>query len=136
MHDPEEEVREQVGWCFMYLQPEQLDGLRPFIEAFLNSPALFSGARHLIEYLKPLAADEQELALQVTAHILDTTGADLVDIRRSIAMLERDLVSLPLTVYTHARDQDTKSQAMALFERLLLLGSRSAHQALADWDRR
>lgn len=136
MHDPEEEVREQVGWCFTYLQPEQLEELRPFIEAFLDSPALFSGARHLIEFLKPLAADEQELAIRVTTHILDMTEADLVDSRRSIVMLERDLVSLPLTVYTHAPDLETQSQAMALFERLLLLNSQAAKQALADWDRR
>jgi hypothetical protein len=136
MHDPDEEVRRHVGQCFMHLQPEHLDELRPFIEAFLNSPALLTGARHLIDYLKPLAADEQELALQVTDRILDRVGNKIVDIHTSVAMLENDLVRLPLAVYTHAPDLETQSQAMALFEQLLLLNSRAAKQALADWDRR
>ena len=136
MNDPDEEVLKQVGWCFRYLRAEHLDGLRPFIEKYLDSPAFLLGAQHLIEYLGPLAADEHELALQVTSRLLDVAGSDIVDIRASMAILERNSVRLPLTVYTHADDPETKSRAMGLFEQLLLLGSRSAHQALTDWDRR
>ena len=136
MDDPNENVREEVGRCFEDLQPEQMGEIRPFIDAFILSPALLAGVRHLINYLKPLTADEQEMALQITTHILDMAGTDLVDIRTSTAILERDLVRLPLAVYTHATDPELKSQAMSLFERLLLIGSRSADQALADWDRR
>jgi len=67
MNDPDEEILKQVGWCFRYLRAEHLDGLRPFIKAFLDSPALLFGAEHLIEYLNPLAADKHELALKVTS---------------------------------------------------------------------
>ncbi|MCL4298980.1 MAG: ATP-binding protein [Anaerolineae bacterium] len=135
MQDPDEKVRSYVGECFEYLDPEYLADLRSFIDEFLESPSLLAGAKHLLNFLVPLAVDEHELALTVTAQILDAVGAEVVDIRTSRALLERDLVRLPLTVYTHADDPEIKSQAMALFERLLLMGSREAQQALSDWDR-
>ena len=136
MNDPDGQVRSHMGDCFIHLQPEQLDRLRPFIDEFIKSSALLDGADHLIKYLHPLAVDEHDLSLKTTERILDIAGREIVDIRTSRAILEQDLVRLPLAVYTHALDNETKSKAMDLFERLLLLGSRSAHQALADWDRR
>ena len=136
IHDPDEQVRSHIGDCFQYLSPEHLDDLRAFVAEFLESPSLLLGARHLLNYLVPLAVDEPELALKVTAQILDAVGADVVDIRTARAIIERDLVRLPLTVYTHADDPEMKSQAMELFERLLMMGSREAQQALSDWDRR
>ncbi len=136
MHDPDEQVRAHMGECFSYLHPEQLDHLRPFVEEFLSSPSLLASAEHLVKFLKPLAADEPDLALRATARILEATGNEIVDLRTSAARLEPDMVQLPLAVYTRTDDQSIKSRAMELFERLLLLGSRTAHQALADWDRR
>jgi len=136
MNDADEQVRSHVGECFEHLHPEHLDHLRRFIEEFLASPALLAGAEHLIKYIKTLAADEHDLALRVTTQILDTAGNEVVDIRTSHALLEHDLVQLPLTVYTHSVDPTTKSHAMDIFERLLLLGSRVAQETLADWDRR
>jgi len=136
MHDPDEQIRSHVGECFQYLGPEHLDTLRLFIDEFLESPSLLLGAEHLLNYLVTLAADEHELALKVTARILDVVGTEVVDIRTARAIMERDLVRLPLTVYTHADDPEVRSQAMKLFERLLLMGSREAQQALSDWDRR
>ena len=136
MHDPDEEVRKHVGECFMYLRDEHLSELRQFIEAFLNSPALLLGAEHLIEYLNPLAIEEHELALHVTERILDIGGDEIIDMRRPLAIIERDLVKLPLTVYTHTLDTKQQEYAMTLFEQLLVKGSHSAVQALSDWDRR
>ena len=135
MHDPDEQVRAHVGECFEHLRPEHLDRLQPFIEQFLASPALMNGAEHLVKYLAPLAADAPDLALMVTERILNVAGSDVTDVRTAAAILERDLVRLPLTVYTHAFDPVEKSRAMELFERLLLLGSRTAHRALREWDR-
>ncbi|MCA9997355.1 MAG: hypothetical protein KDE56_16465, partial [Anaerolineales bacterium] len=135
MNDSDEEVRKQVGWCFRYVRAEQLADLRPFITAFLNSPALLLGANHLLEYLNPLAAAEPELALAVTRRILEGTSRDLVDFRRPFAMVERELVRLPLTVYNHTLAAALKEQAMDLFEEMLVRNGRLAHQALADWDR-
>ncbi len=60
----------------------------------------------------------------------------MVDVHTPRAILERDLVRLPLTVYTHANDPEMKSQAMAVFERMLMIGSREARKALGDWDGR
>jgi len=71
----------------------------------------------------------------VTERILDVAGSEVTDVRTAASILERDLVRLPLTVYTHTADQVEKSRAMDLFERLLLLGSRTAYRALRDWDR-
>jgi hypothetical protein len=136
MHDPNEQVRAHVGECFIYLRPEHLGRLQPFIEQFLASPALMNGAEHLVKYLAPLAPDVPDLALPVTERILDVAGSDVTDVRTAAFILERDLVRLPLTVYTHTSDLAEKSQAMDLFERLLQLGSRAAHRALREWDRR
>jgi len=135
MYDPDEKVRAHVGECFEYLRAEHFARLRPFIEEFLASQSLLGGAEHLIKYIKILAPDEHDLALRVTTRILDTVGNEIVDIRTSRALLEHDLVQLPLTVYTHSVDPTTKSHAMDIFERLLLLGSRVAQETLADWDR-
>ena len=135
MNDPDDRVRSHVGKCFIHLRTEHLDRLRPFIEQFLASPALMSGAEHLMKYLAPLVADAPDLALEVTERILDVAGSEVTDVRTAASILERDLVRLPLTVYTHTADQVEKSRAMDLFERLLLLGSRTAYRALRDWDR-
>lgn len=136
MSDPDDQVRSYVGHCFMHLRAEHLDRLKSFIKEFLASPALMDGAEHLVEYLVSLAVDAPDLALDVTEQLLDIAGGDVTDVHRASFILERDLVRLPLTVYTHTDDPEKKSWAMDLFERLLLRGSRSAHQALEDWDRR
>lgn len=136
MSDPDDQVRSHVGHCFMHLRAEHLDRLKPFIKEFLASPALMDGAEHLVEYLAPLVADAPDLVLDVTERILDVAGPDVTDTRRAAFVVERDLVRLPLTVYTHTDDFERKSRAMDLFEWLLLLDSRSAHKALSDWDRR
>lgn len=136
MHDPEEAVRTHVGESFRHLQAEHFDELRPFVEQFLTSPALSEGASHVIEYLQALAIEEHETVLAASAHILDVAGDQILDIRTSLSVYEDDLVRLPLAVYTHATDPGVKSRAMDLFERMLLMGSREAHQALSDWDRR
>lgn len=135
MNDPDERVRSHVGKCFIRLRAEHLVRSKPFIERFLGSPALMDGARHLVEYLAPLAADAPDLALEVTERILDAIEIEVTDVRKVPSILERDVVRLPLTVYTHTPDPKKRSRAMSLFERLLLLGSRAAHQALEDWDR-
>lgn len=136
MWDPDDQVRSQVGHCFMHLRAEHLDRLRPFIEEFLSSPSLMDGAEHLVAYLVPLAADAPELSLDATERILNIAGSEVTDVRKAAAILERDLVRLPLTVHTHTPDPRKRSRAMDLFELLLLEGSRSAHRALEDWDRR
>ena len=138
MSDPDDQVRREVGRCFEYLRPEDLGAVREFIEAFLDSPALLDGAEHLLRYVKPLIIEEHDLALEVTSRILDAAGGEVTDFRSSRALLEADLVALPLTVYTHTctTDAATSSRAMDLFERLLVLGSHAAGQALEDWDRR
>ncbi len=136
MYDPDESVRAHVGECFDHLRDEQLESLRPFIEQFLDSPALMSGAEHLVKYLTSLADYMLDLSLMVTEHILDVGASDVTDVHKAAFILERDLVRLPLSVYTHTLDPDEKSRAMDLFEHLLLLGSREARKALEDWDRR
>jgi hypothetical protein len=136
MTDPDAQVRSHVAECFIYLGPEHLDSLQSFFERFINSPALIDGARYFLEYFAPLAADMPNLALLAVERILDEVGSEITDIRTSAARLESDLARLPLAVYTHAGGPRVKSEAMATFERLLLMGSRTARQALQDWDRR
>lgn len=133
--DPDPQVRSYIGECFGYLEPENLEGLRSFIEQFIHSPALIDGARHLLEYLAPLAADVPDLALMAVNRVLDEIGSEVVDIRTSAALVEPELARLSLAVYTHAEGLATKSEAMTTFERMLLIGSQTAHKALQDWDR-
>lgn len=135
LDDPEEQVRKEVGRCFLHLRPEHLADLRPFIRDFLDSPSLRSGAGHLVRYLKSVACNDYDLTLAATTRILDELGEAVLDIRTRWAILEADLVQLPLAVYQHADDPVIKGRAMDLFERLLMAGSHSAHRALADWDR-
>lgn len=135
LDDPDEKVRTEVGQCFFHLRPEHLADLRPFIESFLASQSLRPGAEYLIRYLKSIACDDYDLTLDATARILDEVGDTVLDVRTRWAVLEADLVQLPLAVYNHAVDSETKGRAMDLFERLLVAGSRSAHSALTDWDR-
>ena len=134
--NPDEEVRTHVGEAFRHLQPEHFDELRSFVEQFVVSPALPNGANHLIKYLQKVSIDEHEAVLTAVARILDVTGDQILDSRTSLSVYEDDLVRLPLAVYTHATDPGVKSRAMDLFERMLLMGSREAHKALSDWDRR
>lgn len=136
MHDQDEAVQRYVGESFRYLHPEQVNRVRAFIEAFLASPALPLGARHLINYLKPLAIDEQELALYATKCLIDALGYQILDMQTSASLLEPHLAWLPITVYTHADNDHMRSQAIDIFERLLLLGSWTVQKALMDWDRR
>jgi hypothetical protein len=136
MMDSDANVRSEVGRCFVHLRAEHLVRLEPFIRQYLDSPALMDGAEHLVEYLAPLTADALDLALDVTERILDVMGDEVEDVQRAAFVVERDLVRLPLTVYTHTQDPNQKSRAMDLFERLLLRGSRSAQKALEEWDRR
>ncbi len=135
LHDPEERVREEIGKCFLHLRPEHLSNLRPFIKDFLNSPSLRSGAEYLVQYLKSVAYSDHDLVLEATAHILDELGEAVLDIRTRWAIMEGDLVQLQLAVYQYASDSTVKEQAMGLFERLLIAGSRSARKALDEWDR-
>lgn len=135
LDDPDEKVRNEVGQCFSHLRPEHLDSLRPFIRDFLASQSLRSGSQYLIRYLKSVACDDYDLALDATERILEEVGDSILDIRTRWAALEADLVQLPLAVYNHAISPTVKERAMDLFERLLVAGSRSAHRALADWDR-
>lgn len=136
MHDPDEQVQAHVGECFEHLQPEHVYHLRPFIEALMKSPSLLTGSSHLMDYLKLLAADEHDLVLRATGYLLEAAGNELVDISTAGVLLEHDLARLPLIVYTHTDDQEMKSRAIDVFERLLLVGSWTARQALEDWDRR
>lgn len=136
LNDPDEKVRSEVGQCFFHLRPEHLAYLRPFIRDFLASQSLRSGAEHLIRYLKSVACDDHDLTLDATERILDEVGDSVLDIRTRWAVLEADLVQLPLAAYNHAIDPAIKGRAMDLFERLLVAGSRSARGALVEWDRR
>jgi hypothetical protein len=136
MHDEDENVLASVGVCFSHVRLEQFEGLRSFVEEFIQSPALLPGAKHLVKYFKQLAADEHELTLNVTERILDEGGAELFSMRKNRLLTDSELVVLPLTVYTHAHDPAIKARAIGLFERLLSIGSYAARQALNDWDRR
>jgi len=136
MNDLDESVREEVGKCFDYLRPEHFSSLRPFIKDFLDSPSFRAGAEHLVRYLKSVALDDYDLTLAVIERILDELGNAVLDIRTHWAVLESDLVQLSLNVYHHAVNERIKMQAMDLFERLLMAGSRKAYKALDEWDRR
>ncbi len=136
LNDPDEAVRTQVSHCFDHLTTEHVSELRPFIRDFLASPSLRVGAEQLVLFMKRVALEDCELTLEATQRVLDELGALVFDISTRWAFLERELAQLPLAVYNHVDDAEMKGQAMDLFERLLLAGSRSAQEALADWDRR
>lgn len=136
INDPDESVRKEAGACFAHARSDQIEGLEPFVRLFIDSPSLLAGSQHLIEYLGSLVAENPTLALDATERILNVAGQQVVDIRTSAGLIERNLVQLPLNVYMRSEDDLLRSRAMDLFERLLLMGSHAAHQALQDYDRR
>jgi hypothetical protein len=107
-----------------------------FIRTFLESPSLLEGARRVIDYIAPLAVEETDLALEVTERTIDLISELQNGSQSQKSLLDRDLVHLSLTIYSYTFNEDEKTQAMDLFEHLLLLGSRTATRALEDWDRR
>jgi hypothetical protein len=136
LDDPADTVRRRIGECFQYLGPEHLDGLRAFIDRFIDSPSLISNPEHLIRYLGPLCRRAGDLALRIVNRILDVAGDKVVDMRTREAVLEADLARLPLNVYRYSSDPATRDAALSAFERLLLLNSRTAYSALKDWERK
>jgi hypothetical protein len=54
----------------------------------------------------------------------------------SRVIMDDKLVSLPLIVYTNTDNEQTKMEAIDLFERLLHAGSEKAYDRLFEWDRR
>lgn len=129
MYDEDAEVLSQVAFAFTYLKSEDITSLRDFVVAFIQSPALKRETRYIIDFVKPLATDEHELALGLTRAVLQ--AIENQDIKE---FWDDDLVSLPLTVYNRSRDAQIKNQAIDLFERSLQLGVRGAKKALGDWD--
>ena len=136
LNHPDEEVRSFVGNCFQHLNPEDLDKFKSFIYAFIESTSFLSGVRHLVDFIGPLVAEDMELTMKITQKALQLAGNEIVDIRTSHAIIEKGMVRLPLAIYTHTNDEKVKSDAIDIFENMLLLGSRYAEQALNDWDRR
>ena len=135
-NDPDEAVRRAAAQCFTHLNEDQVEAMRPLIQAFLISPALLVEAQPLVMYAVKIVGDEPELALDVAERIIDAASAQVMDIRTAWAALEREVVRLPLMVYTHWQEKHVRSRAMDIFERWLLLGSRQAQLALDEWDRR
>jgi hypothetical protein len=145
MDDEDEQVLQSVGSCFMHMHPEDIEDARSFITDFLKSAALTFGADHLARYLRTTVLFEPELALRVTAAILDADDAmsiaaikDTLSSRGRVsrAISREDVPSMVLGVYNNASDDDVKSETMDLFERLLRAGSYAAYEALIQSDRR
>lgn len=136
MNDSDAQVRSYVGECFAYLDSEDIDDLLPFIEPFINSPALLDGIEHFLKYLTSVVTSIPSLTLLTMNRILDLVGNEITDMRTSATIIEPYLVRLSLAIYKYVEDPEIKSQALAAFERLLIFGSRTANQALQDEDRK
>lgn len=129
MYDKDDEVLREVAFSFSYFKHEDIELLREFTFAFIHSPALSRETRHAIDFVKPMAADEYELALELTRVILQALQEKKIE-----DFWDPDLVSLPLAVYNRSRIEQVKDQAINLFELALQLGVRGAKDALNDWD--
>lgn len=129
MYDEDDEVLRNVAFAFTYLKSEDVTALRDFVIAFLQSPALNRETRYVIDFVKPLATDDHELALELTEAVIHA-----IKNKQIKEFWDDDLVSLPLTVYNRSRDVQIKNRAIDLFERCLQLRVRGAKKALSDWD--
>jgi hypothetical protein len=146
MNDDDAKVRSPVGACFLHLQPGQIASIRPFLMDFLNSASLPEGAAHLSAYVERIAKYEHDLALQVTAAILDAVDREKAQPSDASAfsagtplsqvLRDEEFVRLPITVYMKSHDDEKRRAAMTMFDRLLILGSYQAHAVLSEWDRR
>lgn len=130
LDDPDQEVRRTIGRGFRHLSTENFNRLRSFICDFVASRALLNGARSLIEYLKPIASNEPEFALDVIGVILQK----LSEVDDNWLLIESDIAQLVLSAYRNTLDPGLQTRAMDLFDQLLMFGSGSARKFLEDWD--
>jgi hypothetical protein len=134
LHDPDEQVRQTIGQCFFDLPDDHLENLRPFIAAFMQSPALHQSFRPFMSFLKRIGHEEYQLVLDgVTALLAAATAEDMPP--HTVAFLH-NIAYLPLIAYDAPNADDRlKTRAMDIFEQVLMLNGTEARQVLKEWDR-
>ncbi|GAA5528097.1 hypothetical protein [Herpetosiphon gulosus] len=134
--DPAAEVRKAASECFEQLDLEHLEPTRNLIEALLQAPTLVDGVASLIKYLKLIALEDVDLALEATKTIVMRLETDQPSDGFHHSRMQTELISIPLNIYLHADNPTIKAQAMDLFEQFITSQPGNAQQILADWDRR
>lgn len=131
--DEEAEVRRAVGDVFRHLRDEHIVTLRPFIETFVSSRALYDGFRHATDYLSDRALLDPEWSLSIAARIL---GNEKPESRTWFGGAE-NLVRLILRVYTAPESNATlREKAMNLFDRFMQRYTGETQMVLHEWDQR
>jgi hypothetical protein len=131
--DEEAEVRRAVGQVFHHMLDEHTITLRPFIETFVSSRALYDGYREATDYLSDRALLDPEWSLSITERVLDN---EKPEDRRWFGGAE-NLVRLVVRVYTNPEsDAAFRERAMNLFDQLMQSYTGEAQMVLREWDQR
>ncbi len=96
---------------------------------------VIDSARNMILYAERIQLEHPRIAIQMAEQTQLALGRDIVDIQRSTALLEDDLINLAVAIQTHSESKAVKRRALDLFERVMDLGSRTAVQVLGAADR-
>ncbi len=133
-NDPDRAVRNDVGEVFRYLpQPDRT--IKKFTFRFLRSKSLVDSARNLVDYATRIRLAYPRIAMSIAELTQVAIAQSEGYIHSMDALIEDDLISLVISLYTDATKIGFKARAFDLFERIMLPGSRYAMQALQAADR-
>jgi hypothetical protein len=134
--DQDQEVRGNIGHAFEYLPPPIQSEITRFIHKLLRSnQTVVDAARNITLYAERIRLEYPKLAIQIAEQMQLVLGRDIVDIRKSSAILEDDLINIAVAIQTHSDSKIIKARALDLFERVMDLGSRTAAKVLSAADR-
>ncbi|MEQ8189218.1 MAG: hypothetical protein ABRQ39_14695 [Candidatus Eremiobacterota bacterium] len=129
-NDSDKEVRRNVGEVFRYL-PHPDSVIENFINKFLTSQALFDSLPDFMNYTANIQSSHQELSLHIAGEILQAYERE----NMKIDEIENYLVNLAIFIYVNSLDDNLKTRAFDVFEKILKCGSKYAENELLNFDR-
>lgn len=139
MNDVDEDVRKEIGLCFVYLREYQLESVQSFISEFVISGSIYDGAYLLLEYLVKVRITlpgEVDWMLDIIKRILKTFGDEIADLSTAAAQLQGDLVQILRSLYDASEYYpDKQAQVMQVFDETFRLKINEAFRMLQNEDK-
>ncbi len=135
MNDKDTEVREEATKFLRKLTDHDLREFSKFVMQWTKSKSLIDGADYAANTLEKHPTANPDLTLEVAARIIDGIGAELTNIQTRHGGITYYLTPAILNVYHRSLDEDIRSRAMDLFEKLEEMGCPEVRSAMDAVDR-